>query len=109
MGERKTDDNEESLRLWMQTNKPKAEKKSDAKEDATNLEEMTLCFVCDQEMPKIRPGINTCQGCQQWVNDCKGLTKNGNVENEERQARDNMTKTQNDDETEFARILCGRK
>jgi hypothetical protein len=98
-GERKTDDNEESLRLWLQTNKPKAQKKNEGTDDTTNLEEMTLCSVCDQEMPKIRPGINTCQECQQWVIDCKGL-----VENEERHTRDNMTKTQNDDETEFARI-----
>jgi hypothetical protein len=50
-------------------------------------------------MSKISPGINTCQECQQWVNDCKGL-----VENEETHTRDNMTKTQTDDETEFARI-----
>jgi hypothetical protein len=98
-GERKVDDNEESLRLWLQTNNPKAQKKIEGTDDATNLEEMMLCSVCDQEMSKISPGINTCQECQQWVNDCKGL-----VENEETHTRDNMTKTQTDDETEFARI-----
>jgi hypothetical protein len=85
-GERQTDNNEESLRLWLQTNKPKAQKKNEGTDDDTNLEESTLCSVCDQEMLKIRPGTNTCQGCQQWVLDCKGL-----VENKVRHTRDNMT------------------
>ena len=92
-GERKTEGNEESLRLWLQTNKPKAEKRNEAKDDATNLEEMTLCSVCDQEMPRSKPGINTCQECQQWVMDSKDLN-----------TTKFQTKAQNDDETEFQRI-----
>ena len=102
-GERKTADHEESLRLWMQTNKPKAEKKSE-KEDETNLEEMTLCSVCDQEMSKIRPGINTCQECQQCVNECKEINTQNNEDCETKHQKERMSKAQNDDETEFDRI-----
>jgi hypothetical protein len=45
-GERKTNDNEESLRFWLQTNMPNAEKKTRDTDDDPNLEEMTLCSVC---------------------------------------------------------------
>ena len=55
------EDNDKAMDLWMRTNIPKAEKKSGDTNDDSNLEEMTMCSICETEMPNINPDINTCQ------------------------------------------------
>ncbi len=58
-------DNEESVRMWLNTNMPKAGKRIEDTYDDSNPEEMTVCSVCEKEMLKLDPGINTCQRCLQ--------------------------------------------
>jgi hypothetical protein len=63
-GERKSNDREESLRMRLQTNMPKAEKRNEDTHDDSNLEEITVCSVCEKEMPAINQDVNTCERCQ---------------------------------------------
>ncbi len=46
-GTRKTPDNEEDLNSWLRTNIPSAEKRNGDENDESNLEEITLCSVCE--------------------------------------------------------------
>jgi hypothetical protein len=48
-GTRKTTDNEEELNSCLRTNIPNSEKKNGDKNVESNLEEMTLCSICDYE------------------------------------------------------------
>jgi hypothetical protein len=103
-GERKSSDREESLRMWLQTNMPKAEKRKEDTHDDSNLEEMTVCSVCEKEMPTINPGINTCIKCQQWINESLELNTKKEDNNEDKDSTSTFTRTQNDDEQELVRI-----
>jgi hypothetical protein len=60
-GTRKALDNEDELNSWLRTNIPSAEKRNGDKNDESNLEEMTLCSVCEKEMFTFNTGINTCE------------------------------------------------
>jgi hypothetical protein len=64
-GERKMEDNDKAVDLWLRTNIPKAEKKNEDTNEDSNLEEATICSICEMEMPKINHDINTCQLCLQ--------------------------------------------
>ncbi len=99
-GERKMNDNEQALNLWLQTNVPHAEKKNGDTNVDTDLEEMTICSVCEREMHKLNLGINTCQGCLQWI---RRSTQN-NDDYEAKHEKERMAQSQIDDETEFDRI-----
>ena len=81
-GEQQMEDNEKALNLWLRTNIPKAEKKNEDTDDDSYLEEMTLCSVCEREMPKLNQGINTCQRCLQWIKDSTDLINKDNEEEE---------------------------
>ncbi len=103
-GERKMEDNDRAVDLWLRTNIPKAEKKSGDINDESNLEEMTMCSICEKEVPKINHDINTCQLCLQWIKESKDLiNKNDNVE-DDNVVKENATRSQGDDEIEFNRI-----
>jgi hypothetical protein len=103
MGERKSNDDENSLQLWLKTNMPKAGKKNGDTCDDTNLEEMAICSVCEKEMNTTNPSIITYQRCQQWIEEC--LKPIGQKQDKEQiHGKVNMTRNQTDDETEFHRI-----
>ncbi len=96
-GERTKKDNEESLRLWLTANLPRAKKRIEG--DNSNLEEMKLCSICERDMHNLNLEINTCQECLQWI---QRSTQNEDYESKNEKAR--MIKSQIDDETEFDRI-----
>jgi hypothetical protein len=66
-------DNSKEVDLWLRTNIPNAEKKSGDNYDDSNLEEMTMCSICETEMPNRNLDINTCQLCLQWIKESKDL------------------------------------
>jgi hypothetical protein len=101
-GTRKTPDNEEDLHSWLRTNIPSAEKRNGDKDDESNLEEITLCSVCEKEMFATNIGINTCTWCQEWIKDSLELI--AKKDDKEKCDKGNSTKIQRDDETEFKRI-----
>jgi hypothetical protein len=101
-GERKMEDVDKAVDLWLRTNIPKAEKKNGDTEDDSYLEEMTLCSICEQEMSKLDPGIHTCQRCLQWIKESTDLINKDNKE--EDNFKQGNARTQGDDEIEFNRI-----
>jgi hypothetical protein len=82
----------------------KAEKRNEDTNEDPNLEEMTLCSVCEKEMPTITTGINTCTMCKQWIKESLELIAKKDDDKEENHGKGNFTRTQNDDEQEFERI-----
>ncbi len=101
-GERKMEDNDKAVDLWLRTNIPKAEKKSEDTNEDSNLEETTRCSICEMDMPKINQDINTCQMCLQWIKESTNLINKN--EEDDTFAKENATRSQRDDEIEFSRI-----
>jgi hypothetical protein len=87
-----------------QANIPKAEKKNGDTNDDSYLEEMTLCSICEREIPKVNPGINICQRCLQWIKESTDLINKKDDEAEDKFDKVNATRNQGDDEIEFNRI-----
>jgi hypothetical protein len=85
----------------LQTNTPNTQKKNGDTNNDPNLEETTLCSVCENEMSTPKPGIYTCNKCQQWIKECLEIIA---IKDEDKQEKGNLTRTQRDDETEFERI-----
>jgi hypothetical protein len=98
------EDNDEAVDLWLRTNIPKVEKQSGDTNDGSNLEEMSMCSICEKEMPKLNPGINTFQLCLQWIKESKDLINKNDNEEYDNFAKENATRSQGDDEIEFNRI-----
>jgi hypothetical protein len=96
-GERKMNDNEQALKLWLRTSIPHAEKKNGDTNDDPDLEEMTVCSICEREINKLNLGINTCQECLQWIQ--RSTQKNDDYEAKHEKER--MEKSQIDDETDM--------
>ena len=90
------EDNDKAVDLWLRTNIPKADKKNGDADDDSYLEEMTLCSICEKEMPKLDPGINTCQRCLQWIKESTDLINT--VNKEENSIKKGNERTQGDDE-----------
>ncbi len=84
----------------MRTNIPHAEKKNGDNNDDPDLEEMTVCSICERDIHRLNHDINTCQECQQWIQ--RSTQKNDDYEAKHEKER--MAKSQIDDETEFDRI-----
>ncbi len=63
-----------------------------------------MCSICETEMPKINPDINTCQLCLQWAKESKDLINKNDHEEDDNFVKENATRDQGDDEMEFSRI-----
>jgi hypothetical protein len=87
---------------------PNAEKKYEDSNEDSYYETMTLCSVCEKEMPTLNYDISTCQRCQQWIKESLELTAKNDSDKEDNFDKGN-TRTQRDDETEFKRISMQEK